>query len=160
MFLACSPERLYSDLSRQPKSWLSLNWQVLKVLTVKFQASALDQCHHLLINLSCKSVGKPLDAQCCNALEEEGVAAFRHYDCAYTVFTRFWCTPTRHVQPKPNSDVALKHWHQWRSSHLDILDLSRGGRIRGVGKIGLKQYIAKTILHLQKYSGYKVFRVF
>jgi len=23
---------------------------------------------------------------------------------------------------------------QWRSSHLDILDLSRGGRIRGGGK--------------------------
>ena len=32
-----------------------------KVLIVRFQASALDQCHHLLINLSCKSASKPLN---------------------------------------------------------------------------------------------------
>jgi len=53
MFLAFSSEQLCSDLSRQIKSLLSLNWQILKVLIAKFQASTLDQCHHLLINLSC-----------------------------------------------------------------------------------------------------------
>ena len=31
-----------------------------KVLIVKFQASTSDQCHHLLINPSCKSSSKPL----------------------------------------------------------------------------------------------------
>jgi len=35
----------------------------------------------------------------------------RHYDCAsYTVFARFWCATTQHVQPKPSSDFALRHW--------------------------------------------------
>jgi len=43
MFLAFSPEQLCSDSSRQIKSLLSLNSQVLKVLIVKFQASTLDQ---------------------------------------------------------------------------------------------------------------------
>ena len=38
------------------KCLLSLNWQVLKVLIVKFQFSTLDHCHHLLINLSCKAL--------------------------------------------------------------------------------------------------------
>jgi len=59
MFLAFSPEQLCSDLSRQIKSLLSVNWQVLKVLIVKFQASTLDQFHHLLIN---KSASKSLNA--------------------------------------------------------------------------------------------------
>jgi len=62
MFLAFSPEQLCSDLSRQIESLLSLNWQLLKVLIVKFQASSLDQCHHLLINLSWKSASKPVHA--------------------------------------------------------------------------------------------------
>ena len=52
LFLAFSPEQLCSDLSRQIKKFAF----VLKVLTVKFQASTLDQCHHLLINLSCKTL--------------------------------------------------------------------------------------------------------
>jgi len=60
-FFAFSPEQLCSDLGRQIKSLLSLHWQVLIVLIVKFQASALDQCRHLLINLSCKSTSKPLN---------------------------------------------------------------------------------------------------
>ena len=34
-----------------------------KSLIVKFQASTLDQCHHLLINLSCKSASEPVNAQ-------------------------------------------------------------------------------------------------
>ena len=55
------PEQLCSNLSRQIKSLLSSNWQVLKVLVVKFQASTLDQCHHSFINLFCKSASKPLD---------------------------------------------------------------------------------------------------
>ena len=62
MFLAFFPEQMCSDLSWEIWSLLSLNWQVLKVLIVKFQASTLDQCHHLLINLSCKSASKPLNA--------------------------------------------------------------------------------------------------
>jgi len=37
---------------------------------------------------------------------------------------------------------------QWRSSHLDILDLSRGGRIRGGGKIWPKIKIG----HCKNYS--------
>jgi len=89
-----------------PTPMLSLNWQLLKVLIVKFQASTLDQCHHLLINLSCKSASKPANAQYCTwARSHRG----RHYDCAYTVFTRFWCTPTPHVQSKPSSDFARRH---------------------------------------------------
>jgi len=119
MFLAFSPEQLCSDLSRQIKSLLSLNWQVLKVLIVKFQASTLDQCHHLLINLSCKSASKSLNATsarsavwqhafcsqyCIRAWRHRG----RHYDCAsYTVFTRFRCTPAQYVQSKLSSDFAL-----------------------------------------------------
>jgi len=48
----------------------------LKILIVKFQASTLDQCHHLLINLSCKSASKPFNAQYCTiALEQEVIAA-------------------------------------------------------------------------------------
>jgi len=39
-----------------------LNQQVLKVLIEKFPASTLDQWHHLLINLFCKSASKPLSA--------------------------------------------------------------------------------------------------
>jgi len=62
MFLAFSPEQLCSNLSRQMKSLLSLNWQVLKVLIMKFQASTSDHCHHLLIKLSCKSASEPLNA--------------------------------------------------------------------------------------------------
>jgi len=56
MFLEFSLEQLCSDLSRQTKSLISLNWQVLKVLTLKFHASTLDQCHYLRINLSCKAL--------------------------------------------------------------------------------------------------------
>ena len=40
---------------------------------MKFQASSLNQCHHLLINLSCISASKPLNAQF--ALEQEVIAA-------------------------------------------------------------------------------------
>jgi len=53
MLLAFAPEQLCSDLIRRIKSLLSLNWQVLNILILKFQASTLDQCHHLFINLSC-----------------------------------------------------------------------------------------------------------
>jgi len=78
------------------------------VLTAKFQASTLDHCHHLLINLSCKSASKPLNARSCTwARSHRG----RYYYCAYTVFTRFESTPRQHAQPKPNSDFALSHWH-------------------------------------------------
>jgi len=122
MFLAFSPEHLCSDLSRQIKSLLSLNWQVLKVLIVKFQASTLDQCHHLLINLSCKCASKPLNATSARSAVAYGFWSQycswarshrgRHYDCAsYIVFTRFRCTPTQHVQSMPNSDFAPRHWH-------------------------------------------------
>jgi len=62
MFLPFSPEQLCLDSIQQIKSLLSLHWQVLKVLIVNFQASTLDQCHHLLMNLSCKSASKHLDA--------------------------------------------------------------------------------------------------
>ena len=73
MFPAFSPEQLCSDLSRQIKSLISLNWQVLKVLIAKFQASTLDQCHHLLINLSCKAL---VNLSMPNtALEQEVIAA-------------------------------------------------------------------------------------
>jgi len=56
MFLAFSPERLCSDLSRQIKSLLSLNWQDLQVLIVKFQASTLDKFHQLLMNVLAKAL--------------------------------------------------------------------------------------------------------
>ena len=104
MFLAFSPEQLCSDLSRKIKSLLSLNRQVLTVLIENFPASTLDQCHHLLINLICKSASKPL-----NAVSARSAACFlqRHDDCAsYTVFTRFGCAPTQHVQSKPNRDCS------------------------------------------------------
>jgi len=73
MFLAFSPEQLCSDLIRQLKILISLNWQVLKVLILKVQASTLDQCHHLLINLSCKAL---VNLSMPNiALEQEVIAA-------------------------------------------------------------------------------------
>jgi len=66
-----------------------------KTLIVKFQASTLDQCHHLLISLSCKSASEPLNAQ---YFTWAGSHRGRHYDCAcYALFTRFWYTTTQHV---------------------------------------------------------------
>jgi len=125
MFLAFSCEQLCSDLSWQMKSLLSLNWHVLKVSMVKFQASTWDQCHHLLINLSCKSASKPL-----NALSARSAVCFlqpisqlstkssgRHYDCAsYTVCTCFGCAPTQHVHSKHSRDVA-----EAPTSEVDLL---------------------------------------
>jgi len=62
---------------------------------MKFQVSTLDQCHNLLIILSCKNASKPVNAQCCTWARSHHN---RHDDCAcYTAFTRFWCTPTQHV---------------------------------------------------------------
>jgi len=88
---------------------------------VNFQASALDQSHHFLINLSCKSVGKPL-----NAISARSAVGFlqpilqlskkslrpplRMLFLYSTVFTRFGCTPTQHVQSKPSRKFALRHW--------------------------------------------------
>ena len=83
---------------------------------MKFQASTLDQCHHLHINLSCKSDCKPL-----NAISARSAAYLpskycswarshrsHHCDCAsYPVFTRFGCTLPQHVQLKPSRDFAL-----------------------------------------------------
>ena len=45
-------------------------------------------------------------------------------------------------------------WEQRRSSHLDILDWSRGGKIRWSGKNWptTVTYIVENILHFQKYS--------
>jgi len=66
MCLAFSPEHMCTDLSRQTERLLLLNWQVLKVLIVKFQASSLDLYFgSLLINLSCKSASKNLNEQYC-----------------------------------------------------------------------------------------------
>jgi len=42
------------------------------------------------------------------------ISLFKSFCCkevpttAYTVFARFGSTPTQHVQPKPNSDFALR----------------------------------------------------
>ena len=63
MFLDVFPEQLCSDLSRQIKSAF-IELTNLNILIVKFQASTLDQYQHLLINLSCKSASKPLNATC------------------------------------------------------------------------------------------------
>ena len=123
-----SPEQLCSDLDRQMKSLLSWNWQVLKVLMVKFHAFTLDQCHHLLINLFCKSASKPLNAQYCTlARSHRG----RHYDCGCyrpTVFARFWCTPTQHVQPMPSSDFALRHWFPKQAFYKTFAHIRSGTR--------------------------------
>jgi len=92
MFLAFSPEHMCSDLIRQIKSLVSLNWQVLKVLIVKFQASTLDQCHHLLINLSYISASKPLNAQYYTWARSH---RRHHYDCACCcIYTLLICTNT------------------------------------------------------------------
>jgi len=120
MFLAFSPEHMCSDLIRQIKSLLSLNWQVLKVLIVKYQASTLDQCYHLLINLSC------ISAQYCAWARSH---RDRHYDCAcYTVFARFCCTPAQHVQPKPSSDFALRHWLPKEAFYKTFAHIRSGSR--------------------------------
>jgi len=63
VFLDVFPEQLCSDLSRQIKSAF-IELTNLNILIVKFQASTLDQYQHLLINLSCKSASKPLNATC------------------------------------------------------------------------------------------------
>jgi len=60
---------------------------------------------HLLINFSCKSTRKPLNAQYCT---RERTHRGRHYDCAcYTVFTRFWCTSTQHVSTPTEAEQQL-----------------------------------------------------
>ena len=93
MFLAFSPEHMCSYLIRQIKSLLSLNWQVLKVLIVKFQASTLDQCHHLLktclakaqVNLSMPSI----------TFEQEVIAAaITTARLLYCICTLLMCTNT------------------------------------------------------------------
>jgi len=105
---------------------LSLNWQVLKVLMMKFQVSTLDQCHHLLINLSCKSASKLLHAQYCTWARNH---RDRLYDCACcTVFTHFWCAPTQHVQPKPSSDFVLRHWLPKYVSYKTFARIRSGSR--------------------------------
>jgi len=93
MFLAFSPEHMCSDLIQQIKSLLSLNWQVSKVLIVKFQASTLDQCHHLFINLSCISAGKPLNAQYC-AWARIIAAVIATARLLYCIYTLLMCTNT------------------------------------------------------------------
>jgi len=98
---------------RQTKRLLSLNWQVSKVLIVKFQASILDQCYHLLINLSWKSACKPLNAISARSAilqlsKKSSRPALRLP--FYTVFARFGCTTTQHVQSKPSRHFALKQW--------------------------------------------------
>jgi len=56
------------------KGLLLLNWQVFKVLIVKYQASCLDlYLGSLLINLSCKGASKPPMPNI--ALEQEVIAA-------------------------------------------------------------------------------------
>jgi len=90
-FWVFPPKQLCSDLIRQIKSLLSLNWQVLKILTVKFYFGSMPPFAHKPF---LQSASKPLNAQCCTwGRSHRG----RHYDCAYTVFTRFWCTPTQHI---------------------------------------------------------------
>ena len=86
MFLAFSPEADKSSL-------LSLNWQVLKVVIVKFQASTLDQCHHLLINLSCKSASKPLNATSARsaACFFQPIVQLSKKSSRSTLRLRFWC---------------------------------------------------------------------
>jgi len=45
------------------------------------------------------------------AVEQEVIAAdITIARASYTVFTRFGCTPTQHVQSKPSRDFALRQW--------------------------------------------------
>ena len=61
MFLAFSSEQLCSDLKSKNQKSAFIETTVLKVLIEKFPASTLDHCHHLLVNLFCKSASKPLN---------------------------------------------------------------------------------------------------
>jgi len=47
-------------LKNQKSAFIELT--SFKSLIAKFQASTLDQCHHLLINLSCKRASQPVNA--------------------------------------------------------------------------------------------------
>ena len=105
MFLAFSPEHVFRITPTNEKSAF-IELTSFKSLVVKFQASTLDQCHNLFINLSCISASKPLNAQYCT---KSSRPPFWLRAC-YTVFARFWCAPTQHVQPGRSSDFALRHW--------------------------------------------------
>jgi len=93
-----------------------------KVFLVKFQVSCLDLYFgSMLIHLSCKSASKPLNARyCTGARSHRG----RHYNCAYTVFTRFWCTPKQHIQPKLNSGFVLRHWDSKQAFYKTFAQIS------------------------------------
>jgi len=56
-------------------------------------------------------------------------------------------TDLEHIQ-ELSAQCKWQPYSQWRSSHLDILDLSRGGRITGGGKRWPKTigYVVETIL--------------
>jgi len=60
---ACFWRFLLNNCIRTNKTTAFINFTSFKSCDiVKFKASTLDQCHHLLINLSCKSASKPLNA--------------------------------------------------------------------------------------------------
>ena len=112
-------QRLCSDLSRQMKSLLSLNWQVLKVLMVKFPAFTSDQFHHLLINVPAKEL---VHLSLLQVHDLQYAFCSQYYSWANSHRGRLkiaflilylhcsGCTPTQHVQSKLDSDFALRQW--------------------------------------------------
>jgi len=62
--------------------------------------------------------------------------------CALTALCSVCCVVSTEQPQRLQAGLRLRDrnaiitskWKQWRSSHLDILDLSRGGRIGGGGK--------------------------
>ena len=83
----------------------------------KFRSCCLDESHHLLVKLSCESVYENLwsyKCKICSMLFSANVSAEQGVILAVIVIARFicirfWRTPT-HVQSKPSSDFALRHW--------------------------------------------------
>ena len=66
----------------------------------------------------------------------------------------FWKIESRQDHDIGLISITKFPWEQRRSSHLDILDWSRGGKIRWSGKNWptTLTYIVENILHFQKYS--------
>ena len=133
------PEQLCSYLSWQIKSLLSLNWLVLKVLIVKFQASTLDQRHNLLINLFCKSARKPLDARSARSavgflqpilqLSKTSSRPTLRLRFLYCISTLRMCTNTaQHVQSKPSSNFALRRWLPTKAFYKTFAHIRSGYR--------------------------------
>ena len=94
---------------------------------VNFQVSTLNESHHILVKLSCKSAWDNLDA--ISARSE--VRSYRglHYDCVFSIYTLLMYTSTRLIEAEqhicsktPTPEVSLQNLGACRRWSCPILE--------------------------------------